>query len=432
VNSPDGQEREIDSCDCDVAFTETDLFAGPSCEYKATSICAAPNGDDIEGVQFCTNGGTCKDNHLEGCDCSPAWHGFRCEYATGEIDLPKDDSDNDGDGSSTSEGNCQLSCKNGGVCAHGAKDLGHLEDVIGDVQHLNATFDQTHFAHCVCPEGWLGLTCDHKLEVCGDNEHFCLHGSKCIQDASGKHKCDCADADEVVGDVGIPAFAGDSCEHTATDICTFGEDYPGKPLYFCVNLGRCNAQVSGDQPDPGCSCEKDWSGPHCEIRVSEASSVSNKEPTSQKSNAGPVFGIVIGVLLAVLAVVFVSYRRKEAKKSNPGNAPSSGTPFPLRRRRIHGYGGSPNIASPRGGQSDPMASQPTNGTMSSSSDPVVAGFVLTPDDEPGYDDVSDGIMHDGMTRAESFSDEPVLVAPPLDEDGNVIHSTDRLHSVDFV
>lgn len=420
VVSPDGEEREVDSCDCDVAFTETNLFAGPSCEYNATSVCATPNGDGIEGFHFCTNGGTCKENYLEGCDCPPAWHGFRCQFATGETDLPENDSDNDSDGG-TLKNTCELPCKNGGVCAEGAKDLGDLDSVIGEIEHLNATFDQTHFAHCVCPEGWVGLTCDHKIEVCGENEHYCLHGSKCVQDETGKHKCDCAEADEVIGDGGVPVFAGDYCEHVATDICTFGEDYPGKPIYFCVNSGRCNAQVSSDQPDPGCSCGEDWTGPHCETRVSSSSSVSSEESAS---NVGLIIGSVIGVLLAILAVMFVSNRVQTKKKSTTGIGSASGTPFPLRRRRIHGYGGSPNLAS--------TSSRPTNGTVSSSSDPVVAGFVLTPEDEPGSYDENDGVMYDGMTRAESFSEEAVLVAPPLDEDGNIIDSADRLHSVDFV
>jgi hypothetical protein len=47
-------------CDCAEAFTDTDLYAGESCEHKSTAFCSEPHsGDTLVGVLFCANGGSC-------------------------------------------------------------------------------------------------------------------------------------------------------------------------------------------------------------------------------------------------------------------------------------------------------------------------------------------------------------------------------------
>jgi len=409
VQDKNGNTKELQHCDCSTAFNDEAIFAGLSCEFKATSLCTTPQADSsMEGVYFCTNGGECRENHLEGCKCDAAWQGFHCEYATETEQLPNDDSDTTGD-----EGfGCHLNCMNGGICANGAKDLGLLHDKIADVSHLNQTYDEDSFAHCVCPEGWVGLTCEHRLEICGDDEHVCLHGSTCIVDENGNHACDCSQADELVGENDKPLFAGDSCQYTGTDICTIGEDYPGKPLFFCVNGGRCNAQVSGGQPDPGCSCPSGFSGPHCEESVYASASATRQNGSNV---IGMSVGIAVGALVGVLMAFVVGSRvvRRGSKSAIVSDNSSSGTPFPRRRRRRAGNAtGANNLVPPGRNRSTPF-------DLSPSSDPIATGLALAPDEEPEPFE-EDGIMKDKSKQQEPLSEDTVMV------DG------DHLDSVDFV
>lgn len=405
---------EIKHCDCSSAVDETEIFAGASCEYKATSLCASPEDGSVGNVHFCANGGECPtDSLMLPCKCDTAWQGFHCEFAVDAEDLPQfnDAKDDDGDESALE---CNLVCENDGVCAEGAKDLGSLHDTISDVSHLNQTFHSEHFTHCICPDGFIGLTCQHKLEICGKGDHVCLHGSTCVEGDNEKYTCDCSKADEIVGPNTKPVFAGDSCQYTGTDICTIGDGSPGKPLYFCVNGGTCKAQVTPDQPDPGCTCPENYSGPHCEQRVvTFASSTS----TSSGNSGGLIAGVTVAVVAVVLLAIVVGVRlaRKGGRGASPEQfiSPHDGTPFPRRRRRKAGYGGS-NLAPTYENRSE-LAEMP------SSSDPIASGFALPPDEEPGNDGV-DGIMKDPLVEETSFVD----VGPPQDEDEN------QLDNVDFV
>jgi hypothetical protein len=346
------------------------------------------------------------------CACSTAWQGFHCEFAVDpeELSGSHDDIEND-DGL-----HCNLPCENGGVCANGAKDLGALNDTIADVSHLNQTFDNDHYAHCVCPEGFVGLTCKHKIEACGNEDHVCLHGSTCVEHDDGEYTCDCSQADEVIGSNDKAIFAGDSCQYTGTDICTIGEEYPGKPLYFCVNDGTCNAQVTADQPDPGCSCPDKYTGSHCEERLPSHTSYTNDNSGEGKTLMA---GITAVAVLAAVAVIAVMGVRLLGNRSIPVSGESctkgSGTPFPRRRRRKAGYGGC-NLAPPNRSTSDAASSEKV-----SSSDPVASGFALPPDDEPEPGGV-DGVMKDIMYHEPRFVD----VGQSQDVDGN------QLDNVDFV
>jgi hypothetical protein len=306
-------------------------------------------------------------------------------------------------------------CHNGGFCRNGVKDLGVLHDKFSDVSHLNQTYDNEHFAHCVCPEGFVGLTCEHQLEICGENEHVCLHGSACIIDESGRHSCDCSKADELVGGNDKPIFAGDSCQYTGTDICIIGEEYPGRPLYFCVNGGSCSDKVSANEPDPGCVCPPGYVGDHCE-ELSQSVSTGFRS-----SDAGFIGGIAAAALFASLLFistgVFIA-RRRGKSTSSVNTSSTSGNPFPKRRRRRAGYVGTSNLQPPSRNQSS-LADD-----ISSSSDPIVTGLALAPDDEPD----GDGIMNDNYHDQQPYLDDPVLVAagPTVDDDGN------QLDNVDFV
>merc|ERR1711971_450293 len=170
-------------------------------------------------------------------------------------------------------------CMNGGISRKGAKQHGNekLTEIVRNVDHLNATYDPKDFDHCVCRPGFTGLRCEHQIETCGGDidstdvnvkgeEHFCLHGSKCMKSTENdnlqhQYDCDCSTTTSTIS----PAFAGKSCEHKSTTICTVGDLLPGKPLSFCVNGGRCLKEVTNKDEHAGCACPANWNGPHCEL-----------------------------------------------------------------------------------------------------------------------------------------------------------------------
>jgi Notch-like protein len=448
TDGSDGSVLEVTlSCDCSSAYDNNYLYAGEYCQFPSTKICTeTPQGQDLQGSVFCTNHGTC--NGDQGCICPPGFYGFSCEFEDYQRDQgldndPTGDVDTESCGDeglvcrgneicveletrnketgateihySCDEGNddnntavsCTLQCMNGGFCAHGVKDLGALQDTVADVSHLNQTYDKETFQHCICPEGFVGLTCDHKIEICGKDEHVCFHGSQCVLSENGSHSCDCSQADEKFDGV-IPAFAGDSCQYTPTEICSDDEErYPGEPLSFCVNNGKCLAKVNGNEPHPGCSCPDGYSGPHCEQHILQSESRSSVAP--KPNTAGMVAGIAVGALAAACVVFLIAVRTFRKKNpSTTGPDGPNGTPFPRRRRRRPGNG-SVNIA------------QST--AASSSSDGIsTMGLALTPDDEPESED-ADGIILDGPEQDE----DPVFVDVVREDD-----ASNKLDNVDFV
>ena len=59
-----------------------------------------------------------------------------------------------------------MNCQNGGVCAKGAKDLSDLEDsAVAHVAHLDQTYDEQYFEHCVCKEGWVRILVGEDCEL---------------------------------------------------------------------------------------------------------------------------------------------------------------------------------------------------------------------------------------------------------------------------
>jgi hypothetical protein len=394
-------------CDCSAAFTDTDLYAGPQCQYKSTAFCSQPDPDTetLEGVYFCVNGGRCLSDPSEGCSCPSGYGGFLCELPAfegqdSEDKIVPNDGKNDEDASSAFVDDpeyfeCHLDCQNKGICAKGAKDLGILQDVAENVDNLNDTHHESYFEHCVCRDGWIGLECAEKVEVCGEGEHICLHGSTCVSD-DGKHACDCSDADQ-----GQSLFAGDSCQHAATDVCTLGEPSPGRPFYFCVNEGICKEKVTADQPHPGCDCPNGWMGTHCEIRVgSSAEVIAPRSGQPGKSALLYLLGAFAIVAAFVVAVKIVM-------RTSPEDSDSSKTCMPFRRRRrTHYKDDEVNIAPRRNSR---MVVDPP-GPLSPSTASMTMGLTLEPDDEP-----------------EQFHDEQehqVYIGPPRDEDGNELHNVD--------
>jgi len=366
-------------CDCTAAFDEKHLYAGESCEFPSTQVCSSPQDTKgLEGSSFCVNHGTCMYDIKLGCDCQQGFYGYSCEYESRS---------NKGD-----DTECNLNCKNGGMCAQGAKDLGSLRDIIVDVGHLNQTHAEDQFAHCVCSEGWVGLTCETKIEICGEDQHTCLHGSKCTPDPTKNrgYSCDCSQADVSVGDnYEMRVYAGDYCQYFGTDICTIGDDYPGQPLYFCVNDGKCNAWVARGEPDPGCTCTDKYTGPHCEVNIA----VAKKREADSKRNNGNVIVTVVLTLLGVVGLVGLGVcfrmisKKGSAATATTDNPKSSNIrwPFPRRRRRKAGF---TKFARPSTSETpNSVADLPSHPFDASDVNPVILDY---------DDDRNDGIMNDDV------------------------------------
>lgn len=211
-------------CDCTTTHTATSSYAGEFCQYESDNFCDTRN--TTNGQLFCVNGGVChQDGSQLACECPSGFHGPICEFRDEE--------------QSNAYESCSIACANNGTCRNGAKDNSLLEPFAADLSEYNVAHN-SNFDHCVCPEGFVGLTCEDTIEICPNGEHVCLHGSKCIPDSDGEGSaCDC-DA----GATPIQMVAGKYCEHKSTSICTSG-DTTNSRFAFCVNNGEC-VDVIGD------------------------------------------------------------------------------------------------------------------------------------------------------------------------------------------
>lgn len=233
-------------CDCEPAATDDADYAGRFCQFKATSYCTKNTGTN-ENL-FCVNNGKCRDIPTSGCDCEEPFTGFSCEFIKENNTLYINTTDLSPDSMMPADPeestDCDIGCQNDGVCRHGKKDLGILESIVGNVPHLNQTHTED-YKHCVCPDGFTGLYCEERVEVCGEGEHLCLHGSSCVKFGDEDY-CNCADASSEKSQTGL--FSGKSCEHLVNDVCTVQYPGPGQPLLFCVNGGSCKSFVAVGQP----------------------------------------------------------------------------------------------------------------------------------------------------------------------------------------
>jgi hypothetical protein len=171
---------------------------------------------------------SCCIHSITGCTCPEGFHGPICEFSDDEENGDYED--------------CSLHCNNGGECRNGVKDVSFLGlfNLGPVVSNLNMTHN-ADFEHCVCPDGYVGLTCDIRLTSCGDDSHICLYGSTCVEDGDG-YTCDCE-----VAFTGLDKFAGDHCQHKATEFCT-DDGVPGSGMdntSFCVNNATCTNPKDG-------------------------------------------------------------------------------------------------------------------------------------------------------------------------------------------
>lgn len=172
---------------------------------------------------------------------------------------------------------CTLDCANGSVCKLGENDFGfHPKESNG----ATFTFLQTTSRegwYCECPEGFTGLRCNRKYEVCplvqdafsSRNEdgtphydaHFCYHGGSCLEGLTdGNHDsikdsqrfCDCQNAEHN----GTPYY-GKYCEIEGAVQCSEDSDE------YCTAQGTCKEDFAGKFTP--CNCRVGHRGPHCEF-----------------------------------------------------------------------------------------------------------------------------------------------------------------------
>lgn len=284
-------------CDCTSASdAEGNFYAGKYCEHVATDMCS-----ETDWNLFCTQGGECKTNPIEGCKCPTGTAGYKCEFLlenmqTEAQDDEEDDDDVEDDATRCGDGYCQ----NGGSC------------VIEEVVSANGTSETKESCDCSTSGSdgvfFGGEFCQYKATtVCGDGD-FCLHHGSCLEDGT----CDCLSGwtgdhcetetmeddgsgqpGEVCGDAvcfngGVCAetemigpdgslevtlhcdcssafddsysYAGTSCHFPSTSFCS--QPSPGDDLaevLYCVNHGTCM-----DDPQLGCNCPPGFYGFSCE------------------------------------------------------------------------------------------------------------------------------------------------------------------------
>lgn len=212
-------------CDCTRAHTKEISYGGKFCQYESENFC--DHEQTVNGKLFCVNGGQChqEGSHL-GCICPSGFHGPICEYRDADLEEEEEMEKEE------EEEKCNLVCKNGGQCRKGIKDASWIEKFGPELSYLNVTHSND-FEHCVCAEGFLGLQCEHEIELCSSGQHVCLHGSKCVSDGLS---CDCE-----AGSSQVKKLAGKFCQHQSTEICTKdGADMLANSKFaFCVNGGVC-------------------------------------------------------------------------------------------------------------------------------------------------------------------------------------------------
>jgi len=314
------------ACDCRDANYMGLNWSGQYCENSETSSCDSDELQHANGHLFCTNGGTCKDPsspHL-GCNCPSGYFGAACDQHKEE------------------EAECSMNCQNGGGCRAGMKDNSLIKKLGLELEGYNNTHHTELFEHCVCPNNFFGIQCEHKLEICPGGDHVCLHGSECRANNEGgstgelHYTCDCDTAFN-----SLDQYAGKFCQYTSTDICTNnGQPGIGKAKFaFCVNDGICKGKVNDGEDPPGCTCTEQFYGEHCEYLKQEEEEVLNddgdydggyaNDDYSDKATMEPVQvvqssefhldrdGLIVGLscALIVAVVVFMAIVAREFLKS---------------------------------------------------------------------------------------------------------------------
>lgn len=244
--SLDGSTIFNEFCRCPQDHDQS--YAGKFCEHESTVFCPTPDGHD-KSQYFCANGGECPSEPHLSCNCLDGYSGPKCEVSP----------------DARIHDECDLDCKNGGECFFGQSPI--IDEYEKDLymDGLDFLLDNKH---CRCPPGYVGLRCEIRYEKCGENEHYCLHGSGCVSD-NDMWTCDCESASTLLS----TAYAGEYCEHAATEFC----EGPGAhQRSFCTNHGTCLGEIGPAVDHVGCKCHEGWTGEYCEFESQATDGIATK------------------------------------------------------------------------------------------------------------------------------------------------------------
>jgi hypothetical protein len=208
---------------------------------------------------------------------------------------------------------CDLECENQGICTKGFKKFGVISHIAPHVEELNHTSDGK-LQYCICPMGFLGVRCEHEIDICSQADHFCLFGSKCALNG-GHTTCNCSASESY-------SLVGPSCEHKNFVSCNEDSINVAQGQSFCVNGGVCKAFVSGAMGHPGCDCDDDnWYGPHCELRTGVENTLpenpsSGIKVTNEYTGQRAFLAVGILSLTASCLVSWYTHKRNKVAEEN--------------------------------------------------------------------------------------------------------------------
>lgn len=144
----------VRECDCNAANTYQVSYAGDYCQYKVTQFCLR-NEESSSGNLFCVNGGTCRSNIYDGCDCPVGFDGAFCEIAL------------EGNTTSTYVNSDEKSNQLYDVCTIDANPVQGLPlsfCVNGGKCKAKVTLGEVH-PGCICEIGFIGPHCELRDSV---------------------------------------------------------------------------------------------------------------------------------------------------------------------------------------------------------------------------------------------------------------------------
>jgi hypothetical protein len=180
---------------------------------------------DANGEVYCLNGGSCPQEQQEqeeeslaasNCACVDDYTGPHCEI--GPV--------------------CNIECLNKGTCILGESDSPFLTVWPGD--------SPSGEMYCGCAKGYAGHHCEYSVDICGNNEHICLHGSKCVDgvsdgsDGSESYSCKCGNSDDVCRQQQGAQFCSPILDKGIDGLPPAVEYYGSMAVpAFCFNGGKC-------------------------------------------------------------------------------------------------------------------------------------------------------------------------------------------------
>jgi hypothetical protein len=172
---------------------------------------------DANGAVYCLNGGSCPQQQAEqgslassDCACVDGYTGSHCE-----IDPV-----------------CNIECLNKGACILGKSDSPLLTAWPGDVP--------SDRMYCDCARGYDGHHCEYRVDICGNNEHICLHGTKCVDGGSDGYSCKCDHGDHLCKQQQGTQFCSPILDNGIDGLLPAVEYYGSMAVpAFCFNGGKC-------------------------------------------------------------------------------------------------------------------------------------------------------------------------------------------------